>query len=228
MADSKVSDLTAASALTGGELFYGDDGINDVKVTSNQIRTFAHTGGAALSKTDDTNVTLTLGGTPTTALNIAASLTLGWTGVLAASRGGNGNGFFAVSGPGTSTKTFTLPNSSQSIACLDLADQTLSGGANVTTSDQGTKSSGTFTVDCGVCPLQKCVNNGAFTLAAPANDGSMILLVTNGASAGTITFSGFSVGAATGDALTTTNTQKFSLHIWRVGSISGYRVAAHQ
>jgi len=34
--------------------------------------------GAALTKTDDTNVTLTLGGSPTTALLQATSLTLGW------------------------------------------------------------------------------------------------------------------------------------------------------
>lgn len=46
--------------------------------------------GAALTKTDDTNVTLTLGGTPGTALLRAASLTLGWTGQLANSRGGTG------------------------------------------------------------------------------------------------------------------------------------------
>ena len=45
---------------------------------------------AALSKTDDTNVTLTLGGSPTTALLAATSLTLGWTGQLAVSRGGTG------------------------------------------------------------------------------------------------------------------------------------------
>lgn len=41
---------------------------------------------AALTKTDDTNVTLTLGGTPATALLQAVSLTLGWTGTLADSR----------------------------------------------------------------------------------------------------------------------------------------------
>lgn len=46
--------------------------------------------GAALTKVDDTNVTLTLGGTPSTALLSASSLTLGWTGTLAASRGGLG------------------------------------------------------------------------------------------------------------------------------------------
>ena len=41
---------------------------------------------AALTKTDDTNVTLTLGGTPATSLLQATSLTLGWTGTLADSR----------------------------------------------------------------------------------------------------------------------------------------------
>ena len=48
--------------------------------------------GAALTKTDDTNVTLSLGGTPSTALLNAASITLGWTGQLAVSRGGTGAG----------------------------------------------------------------------------------------------------------------------------------------
>lgn len=44
----------------------------------------------ALTKIDDTNVTLTLGGSPSTALVNAASLTLGWTGQLAVTRGGTG------------------------------------------------------------------------------------------------------------------------------------------
>jgi hypothetical protein len=47
---------------------------------------------AALTKTDDTNVTLTLGGSASTALLNAASLTLGWTGTLGVSRGGTGTG----------------------------------------------------------------------------------------------------------------------------------------
>jgi hypothetical protein len=45
---------------------------------------------SALTKTDDTNVTLTLGGTPATALLQSVSLTLGWTGILATGRGGTG------------------------------------------------------------------------------------------------------------------------------------------
>jgi hypothetical protein len=45
---------------------------------------------SALTKTDDTNVTLTLGGTPATALLQATSITAGWTGTLAGTRGGTG------------------------------------------------------------------------------------------------------------------------------------------
>ena len=41
---------------------------------------------AALTKVDDTNVTLTLGGTPTLALLKDTSITAGWTGTLAAAR----------------------------------------------------------------------------------------------------------------------------------------------
>lgn len=47
-------------------------------------------GAQALTRTDDTNVTLTLGGTPATALLQATSLTLGWSGQLSISRGGTG------------------------------------------------------------------------------------------------------------------------------------------
>jgi hypothetical protein len=56
--------------------------------------------GAALTKTDDTNVTLSLGGSPTTALLQAASIAVGWTGLLAVNRGGTG-----VNALGDITKT---------------------------------------------------------------------------------------------------------------------------
>jgi len=42
--------------------------------------------GNALTKTDDTNVTLTLGGSPSTALVDATSITVGWSGTLADGR----------------------------------------------------------------------------------------------------------------------------------------------
>jgi hypothetical protein len=46
--------------------------------------------GAALTEVDDTNVTMTLGGSPSTALLRSVSMTLGWAGQLAVSRGGTG------------------------------------------------------------------------------------------------------------------------------------------
>ncbi len=68
---------------------------------------------AALSKADDTNVTLTLTGTPTTALLQATTITAGWTGTLSVARGGSGAGTLTglVLGNGTSSfTTVTAPS----------------------------------------------------------------------------------------------------------------------
>lgn len=74
---------------------------------------FTTANAAALTKTDDTNITLTLGGSPTTALLAATSLTLGWTGTLAVSRGGTGLSTFG----GTNTILYTTTaNNLSSIA----------------------------------------------------------------------------------------------------------------
>ncbi|MCW1908620.1 MAG: hypothetical protein KIH63_004735 [Candidatus Saccharibacteria bacterium] len=53
---------------------------------------------AALTKVDDTNVTLTLGGSPTTALLQATSITAGWTGQLSLARGGTNASLVADNG----------------------------------------------------------------------------------------------------------------------------------
>lgn len=58
----------------------------------------SYTAAGALTKVDDTNVTLTLGGAPTTALLTAASLTLGWTGQLGLTRGGTAASLTASNG----------------------------------------------------------------------------------------------------------------------------------
>lgn len=87
---------------------------------------------AALTKADDTNVTLTLGGTPATALLQAASLTLGWTGTLAVSRGGSGAGTLTGYLKGNGTSAFTA---SATIPYTDLTGTpTIPTGANPTAS----------------------------------------------------------------------------------------------
>ena len=78
---STIGAFASAFTMTGGTaVTFPTSG---TLATTSQIPT-----GAALTKADDTNVTLTLGGTPATALLQATSLTLGWTGQLSIARGG--------------------------------------------------------------------------------------------------------------------------------------------
>lgn len=84
---------------------------------------------AALTKTDDANVTITLGGTPATALLQATSLTMGWTGQLSPARGGTGinNG----------TNTITLGGNFQMTGAFTF-NGTLVGNTSVTFPTTGT------------------------------------------------------------------------------------------
>lgn len=125
---------------------------------------------------------------------------------------------------GTDSTTWTGPGSSFNVAALNLTNQSLTGGATVTPAALGTMSS--FTLNCGLSSLQFGTNNGAFTLTAPANDSSCILRVTNGASAGAITFTGWTVGSNTGDTYTTTNAKIFDLFVRRINGASSYMWSA--
>lgn len=77
---------TDVVTLTGAQALSNKTGL--ISQWTNDVPYLTTTGitPAALTKIDDTNVTLTLGGTPTTALLQATSLTLGWTGTLADAR----------------------------------------------------------------------------------------------------------------------------------------------
>lgn len=254
--------------------------------------TAADVPGSALTASNDTNVTLTLGGSPTTALLNAASVTAGWTGQLAVGRGGTGlsagtsggvpyfsststmassalltqnalilgggagNSPVALGSLGTTTTvlhgnaagapTFaavsltadvsgTLPVANGGTGAANLNAFVLAGTTNTitvgytfTANNIGTVSSGTTTPAPASGNYQFLTNNGAFTLAAPSSDCAIDVLVTNGASAGSITFSGFTVGANTGSTLTTTNTNKFLVSIRRINSVSTYSIYALQ
>lgn len=103
----------------------------------------------------------------------------------------------------------------------------LTVGYTRTSYNAGTKSSGTFTPDPQLGNGQYYTNNGAHTLAAPSTDCDLVILVTNGASAGTVTFSGFS-GGNSGDTMATTNTYKYMIFISRVNGVSTYQIKACQ
>lgn len=121
----------------------------------------------------------------------------------------NGTNKITVTVPAliSSDKVITLPDATGTVALLDVEDQAVTGGARVTSKSLGTPTVGsTVTLDPGDRPLQHLTNNAAFILAPGANTGSIILDITNGASAGAVTTSGFT--KVTG-AFTTTNAHKF-------------------
>lgn len=116
--------------------------------------------GAALTKVDDTNVTLTLGGTPTTALLKASSITVGWTGTLAASRGGFGADVSAQSGvPLFATGVATFTSTTGSGNFVRATSPTL------VTPALGTPTSGTLT-SCTAFTLTTTGSSGAATYSA--------------------------------------------------------------
>lgn len=86
------------------------------------------TNGAALSKVDDTNVTLTLGGMPTTALLATTSITAGWTGTLSLARGGTAANLTASNGG----IFYSTASAGAILSGTATARQMLQSGANTT------------------------------------------------------------------------------------------------
>jgi len=114
MANSTLANLTASGALTGPELFYSDNGSQDVKVTANQLKTFIVGAGSvsvASGKTLTASNTLTLAGSDGSTLNIGGGGTLGTA---------------AFANTGTSGGTVPLLNAGNTFS----ATQTITPAAN--------------------------------------------------------------------------------------------------
>jgi hypothetical protein len=107
-------------------------------------------------------------------------------------------------------------------------DDNLTAGYTATADDGGTQSSGSYTPSPVGGNLKRIVNGGAFTLVAPtyAGDYTMIIQMTNNASAGAVTFSGFN--RQTGDTLTTTDGHDFFLFIVKINGFESVNVQALQ
>ncbi len=147
---------------------------------------------------------------------VAGALGLGASGTVGSVTMGNGtSGTGKIHYPATGamgTSDTTVPIGTSTMMALDLPDQTITGGAEVTTQSQ---SAGNITVDCTTRPMQYLPNTGAFTLTAPAKDSSCFFDMENGASAGAVTLSGFAPNTMGGDALDTTNGHNFRLFVSR-------------
>ncbi len=103
-----------------------------------------HTEAGSLSKVDDANVTLTLGGSPTVSLLKNVSLTLGWTGQLSTSRGGTGlssigsaKSILRVNGAGSALEYSAVQSIGTSLAVGTTSDATASAVFDAVSTTKG-------------------------------------------------------------------------------------------
>lgn len=101
-------------------------------------------------------------------------------------------------------------------------------GVTTTADDDGTQSSGTYTPTPAGGNMKRIVNGGAFTLATPtaAGDYTLVIQITNNASAGAITMSGFN--KVTGNPFTTTNGHDFFVYITKCNGFTAANTVALQ
>jgi len=117
--------------------------------------------GAALTEVNDTNVTLTLGGTPSTALLQATSITAGWSGQLSLARGGTNANLTASNGG----IFYSTGSAGAILAGTATANQVLLSGASTTpawstatypatvSNNQALYANGSNTITAGTLPV---------------------------------------------------------------------------
>lgn len=194
-----------AGFTMGGDCTFSQPNITCTKSSGTSFGALAFLGvGAGLLSTGgnlalQSPVTAANGGTGVnngaSTVTLASNLTVSGTGGLTTTIGGATNS--------------TFPAGTHTLAALDLADQTVSGGANVTPYSIGLlTNSSTTTIDCGKGPLQWAVNqaSSSLTIQSPAFSspytpgGSCVVQFINAeaGTAATPTLSGFIEGVNTG------------------------------
>ena len=196
---------------------------NVFKINSTQISTNTGSGSVNVLQTSPTLITPVLGFATASSINSVSISTS--TGGIAINNGKTFTVNNSITFNGADSTTMTFPAASASIASLTLPDQGLTGGVSPTALGLST---GNIQPDCGARPTQTVTNNGPYTITAPTGDGYCLLKVSNSVSAGSTSFSGFSVGSNTGDALSTVNGFKFIISIIRIGGDSTYSIKALQ
>ena len=107
------------------------------------------------------------------------------------------------------TRTLTVQDASGTIALIDVAQQTITGGGNVTPKPLGTLSaagSNTITPNPGDRPIQTITNDHAGSILPGSNNGQYTLIISNTTGAGALTTTGWTLK---GDSFDTTTTSIF-------------------
>ena len=154
------------------------------------------------------------------------------------------NGVWTITGSSATSVSYTVPAALTSgsggavaygtfraggtVVSMPNLNENRTAGVTTTAVDDGTKATGTYTPTPTGGNMRRIVNGGAFTLAAPttAGDYTMVIQVTNSATAGAITTTGFT--RVTGDAFTTTNGDDFFVYVTKCNGFSTAVVQALQ
>lgn len=229
------------NATTGGQsVVFKVSGQTGVTIPNGTIEflyvdgTDARTITGSIASQDSNNVTIT-GGSITGITDLA--IADGGTGASNASSARTNLGLGTGDSPqftavniGNATDT-TITRASAGVIAVEGIDVLLTGltdtitvGYTVTPYNIGTVSSGTTTPSAANGNYQYYTNNGAHTLAAPAADCAIDILVNNGASAGNVAFSGFKTpgSGSSGSTYATTASTWWTLSIRRINGVSTY------
>jgi hypothetical protein len=144
----------AKATLTAGTGITVTNGAGAITIAATNNGTVTSVGGTGtvngitLTGTVTSTGNLTLGGTLS-----GVSLTSQVTGILPVANGGTNNAFFTVSGPASSAKTYTFPNSNATILTSASAVTVAQGGTGATTLTGVVKGNGTSAFTAGMVAL---------------------------------------------------------------------------
>ena len=245
-----------SSTGTGVVIPSASDTASGVITTSTQSIAGAKTFSTSISSPSVTATSLTLGATALTAtgteLNYVDGVTsaiqtqlnakqpldaeltalagVGTSGILVRTGAGTAATRAIAAGTGISITDGTGTAANPTItATISTTDTSLTAGYTTTAVSDGTKSAAVvYTLSPAGGNMRTITNGGAFTLAAPTASGdyTMVLQITNSATAGAITLSGFT--RSSGSPFTTTSGSIFLAYITKIGTSKFINVAAMQ